>query len=132
MKSRFHSSYRQASSKLIETDFRMLSSRRASCLRQCYYGSQELRCLNARSFRTYQQRSYAEYSHRHHDSRVSVLPSMVDTTSSEFKENEQQMNDVLAQLDKLHRRIEAGGSSKARQKHILKGKMLPREYLRPL
>ena len=35
----------------------------------------------------------------------------------------------MARMQELHRKIEQGGSQKARGKHIAKGKMLPREYV---
>jgi 3-methylcrotonyl-CoA carboxylase beta subunit len=39
------------------------------------------------------------------------------------------MGEVMARMQDLHQEIEAGGSAKARDKHLAKGKMLPREYV---
>ena len=35
----------------------------------------------------------------------------------------------MARMEALHKKIEGGGSAKAREKHIARGKMLPREYV---
>ena len=39
------------------------------------------------------------------------------------------MGEVMAQMQELHKTIEGGGSAKAKEKHIARGKMLPREYV---
>ncbi len=39
------------------------------------------------------------------------------------------MGEVMARMQELHKKIEGGGSAKARDKHIARGKMLPREYV---
>lgn len=39
------------------------------------------------------------------------------------------MGEVMARMQELHKKIEGGGSAKAREKHIARGKMLPREYV---
>ena len=39
------------------------------------------------------------------------------------------MAEVIARMQELHKRIEGGGSAKAKEKHIARGKMLPREYV---
>lgn len=79
----------------------------------------------------YQQRygrSIATHAHAHHATAVSILPTNVDTLATDYKENARQMGEVMARMNELHARIERGGSEKARQKHIGRGKMLPREY----
>jgi len=58
-----------------------------------------------------------------------VLPSKVDKSSPEYKDNAAQMGEVTARMQELHQRVESGGSAKAREKHIARGKMLPREYV---
>ena len=35
----------------------------------------------------------------------------------------------MSQLEDLHRKIAQGGPQKARDKHVARGKMLPREYV---
>jgi 3-methylcrotonyl-CoA carboxylase beta subunit len=55
----------------------------------------------------------------------------VDTSSADFKENAAAMNDVIARMKDLRHEIAKGGSQKAREKHVQRGKMLPREYVYP-
>ncbi|KAJ5709181.1 methylcrotonoyl-CoA carboxylase beta chain [Penicillium malachiteum] len=74
----------------------------------------------------------ASYTHPHHASALSVLPTAVDTSSSEYRENSQQMQDILDQMNSLHAKISRGGSEKAREKHIARGKMLPRDRVSAL
>jgi 3-methylcrotonyl-CoA carboxylase beta subunit len=52
---------------------------------------------------------------------------LVDTSSPEFIENAKQMATAIASLKGLHANIERGGPEKARDKHLARGKMLPRE-----
>lgn len=65
----------------------------------------------------------------HHASAISILPTKIDTSSTEFKDNASQVGEVMARMQELHRRIHEGGPEKAREKHIARGKMLPREYV---
>jgi 3-methylcrotonyl-CoA carboxylase beta subunit len=51
----------------------------------------------------------------------------VDTSSADFKENARQMDEAVEKLKALRSKISQGGSAKAREKHIQRGKMLPRE-----
>ena len=106
----------------------MLHLRRSISTTRSYHAIQGFSCRKILWFRVYQQRFIAEFSHSHHDSKLSILSTTVDTASAEFKENAEQMNNVLATLGKLHSKIEIGGPSKARDKHISRGKILPREY----
>lgn len=75
------------------------------------------------------ERSIATHAHAHHASAVSILPTNVDTSTIDYKENATQMGEVMAKMNELHARVERGGPEKARQKHIARGKMLPREYV---
>lgn len=74
-------------------------------------------------------RSVANYTYGHHASAVSVLATNVDPSSSDYREKAQQMTDAVNRMKCLHEEIEAGGPWKARDKHVARGKMLPREYL---
>jgi len=56
-----------------------------------------------------------------------VLPGNVDIGSIEYHENVRQFGEVLARTQELHRNIEQGGPEKAKEKHVKRGKMLPRE-----
>ena len=97
-------------------------------------------CLSPRLYRTClraipavypreQLRAIATHTYNHHASALSVLPSNVDKSSSDYIENAKQMGEVMARMEELHKKIEGGGSAKAREKHIARGKMLPREYV---
>ena len=65
-------------------------------------------------------------------SAISILPTSVDKTSLDFKENATQMADVMARMQELHKKIEGGGPAKAREKHLERGKMLPRDRITAL
>lgn len=90
------------------------------------------RALRATSIQPSSKRTIASYTHRHHASAISVLPSAVDTSSSEFRENEQQMKELVDRMAKLHGTIAQGGPQKAKDKHIARGKMLPRDRVTAL
>ena len=75
------------------------------------------------------KRSIASYTYSHHAAAISVLPTKVDVSSAEYKKNAQQMGEVMRKMTELHAKIEVGGHPKARDKHIARGKMLPREYV---
>ncbi|KAB8233146.1 hypothetical protein ETB97_010420 [Aspergillus alliaceus] len=77
-------------------------------------------------------RSVASYTHPHHASAISVLPTAVDTSSPDFKENEEQMKELVDRMAKLHNTISQGGPQKAKDKHIARGKMLPRDRVTAL
>ena len=74
-------------------------------------------------------RSIATHPYNHHATALSVLPTNVDASSADFKENTRQFKDVTARLQEIHNGIEQGGPQKAREKHVARGKMLPREYV---
>lgn len=74
-------------------------------------------------------RSIATHTYAHHASAISVLPTNVDVSSSQYKQNAQEMGEVMARMNELHAKIEGGGPQKARDKHVARGKMLPREYV---
>jgi 3-methylcrotonyl-CoA carboxylase beta subunit len=76
-------------------------------------------------------RRVATHTHSHHASAISVLPTVVDTNSVDYKENAKSMNELTGRLAELHSRFALGGPQKAREKHIARGKMLPREYVHP-
>lgn len=79
-----------------------------------------------------QSRPIATHTFRHHASALSVLPTNVDTSSAEFKENAAQFGEILASMRELHQKIEQGGPQKAREKHVARGKMLPRDRITAL
>ncbi|PLB37948.1 putative 3-methylcrotonyl-CoA carboxylase, beta subunit (MccB) [Aspergillus candidus] len=101
------------------------SSRRLLAQRTPHYIRPTPRC-------TQSSRSIANYSHPHHASALSVLPTTVDPASTEFQENSRQMDELVDQMTNLHSTIAQGGPQKARDKHIARGKMLPRDRVTAL
>lgn len=79
-----------------------------------------------------QSRAAATHSHPQQAAAISVISSTVDTSSQEFKQNAQDMGAVLSKLTQLHDKIFDGGPQKAREKHIARGKMLPRDRITAL
>ncbi|KAI9667110.1 MAG: Methylcrotonoyl-CoA carboxylase beta chain, mitochondrial [Alyxoria varia] len=71
--------------------------------------------------------TFAEYA-----SAISVLPTTVDKGSEEFKENEGESEELVQKLEELHHEISRGGPEKAREKHVARGKMLPRDRVTAL
>jgi 3-methylcrotonyl-CoA carboxylase beta subunit len=63
---------------------------------------------------------------------VSVIKSSVDTASDEFGANQTAMRALIVELE--HRRAEAaqGGPPRARERHVARGKLLPRERVMTL
>lgn len=79
-----------------------------------------------------ERRYIAAYTAPHQAKAISVLPTVVDPSSEEFKENAKQMGEVIARLEELTRKIHQGGPAKAREKHIARKKMLPRDRITAL
>jgi len=77
-------------------------------------------------------RSAATFNAPHHAGAISVIKSNVDTSSEAFKQNEQDMGEALARVDRLTRKAQEGGSAKAREKHLARKKMLPRDRVTAL
>ncbi|EHK23979.1 uncharacterized protein TRIVIDRAFT_76806 [Trichoderma virens Gv29-8] len=78
------------------------------------------------------RRSAATLTPPHQAAAISRLQTNVDASSEEFKENERQMAEVTARLQELTTTIQKGGSQKARDKHIARNKMLPRDRVAAL
>ena len=94
-----------------------------------YFGSSLFRCCLRNCQLQRQTRKVATHTYKHHATALSILPTNVDKSSAQYKENARQMDEVLVRMQELHKKIEGGGSVKAREKHIARGKMLPREYV---
>ncbi|KAI4633664.1 uncharacterized protein J4E87_000828 [Alternaria ethzedia] len=77
-------------------------------------------------------RNTATFTHSHHAEAVSVIPTNVDTSNADFKENKRQMDEATENLVNLHTKIAQGGPQKARDKHIQRGKMLVRDRISAL
>lgn len=57
---------------------------------------------------------------------------MVDVSSPDFRENGQQMKELVDGMTEMHTKIAQGGPQKAKDKHIARGKMLPRDRVTAL
>ncbi|PQE18078.1 propionyl- carboxylase beta chain protein [Rutstroemia sp. NJR-2017a BVV2] len=63
---------------------------------------------------------------------ISVIPTNIDTSSEEYTQNLSQMQPIIDHLSTLTARIQQGGRAKAREKHIARNKMLPRDRVTAL
>ncbi|HEU5349430.1 MAG TPA: carboxyl transferase domain-containing protein, partial [Ktedonobacterales bacterium] len=58
---------------------------------------------------------------------MSILPTTVDIHSAEFQRNMAAMRRLLDEFESRQQQVRQGGSERARQRHIARGKLLPRE-----
>ncbi|KIE00233.1 methylcrotonoyl-CoA carboxylase beta chain, partial [Metarhizium majus ARSEF 297] len=79
-----------------------------------------------------QFRAIANLTPPHQAAAISRLQTNVDPSSEEYKENEKHMSEVSARMAELTRKIQRGGPEKAREKHIARKKMLPRDRITSL
>ncbi|KAK8917305.1 putative methylcrotonoyl-CoA carboxylase beta chain, mitochondrial [Metarhizium anisopliae] len=79
-----------------------------------------------------QSRAIANLTPPHQAAAISRLQTNVDPSSEEYKENEKHMSEVTARMAELTRKIQRGGPEKAREKHIARKKMLPRDRITSL
>ncbi|KEZ39263.1 putative methylcrotonoyl-CoA carboxylase beta chain, mitochondrial [Scedosporium apiospermum] len=77
-------------------------------------------------------RSIATFTPPGQASAISLIQSSIDTSSEEFKENERQMSEVVTRMRELTKKAQLGGSAKAREKHLARKKMLPRDRVAAL
>lgn len=63
---------------------------------------------------------------------MSVLQSALNTGSDSFRENADHMADQIDDLNAKISQISVGGSERAREKHLARGKLLPRERINGL
>src|SRR3546814_5075018 len=61
-----------------------------------------------------------------------VLTSTAVPRSAEFKKNAEAMRAVIGDLRAQVARVELGGGERARQRHLSRGKLLPRDRVREL
>jgi len=64
--------------------------------------------------------------------RMTVLTTAIDTRSAAFQENATALRAQVEDLRTLVSRIKLGGGEKAREKHLARGKLLPRDRVRHL
>ncbi|KAI1614010.1 propionyl-CoA carboxylase beta chain [Exophiala viscosa] len=77
-------------------------------------------------------RTAATFTHPRHAQAISVLPTLVDKSSPEYKENASQLSSIMAKYADLHQKINRGGPQKSRDKHIQRGKLLVRDRITAL
>jgi 3-methylcrotonyl-CoA carboxylase beta subunit len=63
---------------------------------------------------------------------MSVIASQIDPRSPEFQASSQQLRATVDDLQRKLTRSAEGGGAKAREKHVARGKLLPRERIRAL
>ena len=63
---------------------------------------------------------------------MTVIKSNIDTRSEDFRANAKAMRSLVDDLRDLVERIKLGGGEAAREKHVGRGKLLPRERVRTL
>lgn len=63
----------------------------------------------------------------YHGDSVAALGTQPDSSSAIYQENYEQMKALVNQLHERAQKIRLGGSQKARERHISRGKLLPRE-----
>ena len=61
-----------------------------------------------------------------------MLPTAVDKSTPDYKENADQLNQVMNRFADLHAKISQGGPQKNKDKHTQRGKMLPRDRISAL
>jgi 3-methylcrotonyl-CoA carboxylase beta subunit len=63
---------------------------------------------------------------------MTVLKSAIDTRSTDFAKNSEIMRGLVADLHAIVSQIKQGGGARARERHLSRGKLLPRERVRTL
>ncbi|RPA81964.1 methylcrotonoyl-CoA carboxylase beta chain [Ascobolus immersus RN42] len=78
------------------------------------------------------RRNVSTHSDVQFETALSTIRSQIDTSSPEFKKKQEEMSTLVSKLQELHQKIALGGPEKAREKHIQRGKMLPRDRITAL
>jgi 3-methylcrotonyl-CoA carboxylase beta subunit len=63
---------------------------------------------------------------------MTILKTSINTRSREFRDNSDAMRALVSDLKEKVSKIAAGGSERARDKHLARGKLLPRERIQNL
>jgi 3-methylcrotonyl-CoA carboxylase beta subunit len=63
---------------------------------------------------------------------MTVLKSTIDTRSAEFAKNGEMMRGLVADLHTTVSQIKQGGGARSRERHLSRGKLLPRDRVRTL
>ena len=77
-------------------------------------------------------RGAATFTHPHHASAISVIPTLVDKSAAEYQENARQLGELMSKYTELHKKLALGGPQRARDKHVQRGKMLARDRVTAL
>jgi 3-methylcrotonyl-CoA carboxylase beta subunit len=78
------------------------------------------------------RRTAATYTSPRHAAQISIIQSHVDTDGERYRDNAASMGELTSALVSLHATAAQGGSEKARQRHIERGKMLVRDRITAL
>ncbi|CDS13573.1 Putative Methylcrotonoyl-CoA carboxylase betachain, mitochondrial [Lichtheimia ramosa] len=70
--------------------------------------------------------------HTLHEQQATILPNKVETASASFKENAEKMQKAVEDLELTIEKIKLGGGERARQRHLSRNKMLPRDRINRL
>ena len=63
---------------------------------------------------------------------MAILASSIDTAAPEFRANAARMRALVAELEQRRAEAAAGGSASARERHLARGKLLPRDRVTTL
>jgi 3-methylcrotonyl-CoA carboxylase beta subunit len=63
---------------------------------------------------------------------VPAIASSIDCKSKEFRANQAAMRELIAELDKRRAEAAEGGPPRARERHLARGKLLPRQRVMTL
>jgi 3-methylcrotonyl-CoA carboxylase beta subunit len=63
---------------------------------------------------------------------VAIIPTRVDSASEDFRVNHAAMRDLVAELQRRRAEAAEGGPPRARERHLARGKLLPRERVTSL
>ena len=58
---------------------------------------------------------------------MAILSSSIDKNAAEFRANAERMRALVAQLQTRRAEAALGGSERARERHVARGKLLPRD-----
>ena len=80
----------------------------------------------------HQKRNVATYTSPHQAAQISIIPSVVDINSAPYRENASSMDELTRRLTMLHAEAALGGTEKARQRHLERGRLLVRDRVTAL
>ena len=63
---------------------------------------------------------------------MAILATGIDAAAAEFRANAERMRGLVEELQQRRAQAAAGGPEKARERHLLRGKLLPRDRVMTL